>query len=233
MVQDLGSGVLDAFKRFATTPLKVAVAGSNNKSLVDDVESLRESLNSISHVEVEIGNPLAQTATGRIQIAKDLMSQPHQDARAVPRGAGDGPARAADGILSAELLLIRNENESLKKGETPVVVDLDAHLLHCKEHRSVLASPEARKDPKIVNAVLSHIDEHEAAYFSTDPKTLFMVGQPPPPMDLLPPPPGAPGMPPGAPPGAPGGPPPGPGPGGPPPPKPPGPHGNPTAGAAP
>ena len=46
--------------------------------------------------------------------------------------------------LSSELLNIKSENEALARGEPPVMVILDDHKLHAREHRSVLANPTAQ-----------------------------------------------------------------------------------------
>lgn len=121
--------------------------------------------------------------------------------------------------LNTELLLIKSENESLSRAQfmpqdpmappvdpmtgmpvepqltpdsLPPVLLLDDHKLHMREHRSVLANPEARRNPAVARAVLQHIAEHEKVYMSAPPSTLLMVGQEPPPMPMMPP--GPPGM---------------------------------------
>ena len=59
---------------------------------------------------------------------------------------------------------------------------IDNHPLHIDEHSAVIASPEARKNPAIVEAVLAHIQEHIDLWTQTDPRTLAARGVPPPPM---------------------------------------------------
>lgn len=66
-------------------------------------------------------------------------------------------------------ILIRSENEALKKGETPIVMITDVHSQHILEHKEVLNDPDSRLDPNIVNNTLAHIQEHIQAYKSIDP----------------------------------------------------------------
>jgi hypothetical protein len=69
---------------------------------------------------------------------------------------------------------------------------IDNHPLHIDEHSAVIASPEARKNPAIVAAVLAHIEEHINQWMTTKPETLASRGIPPPPMAPVP---GAPALP--------------------------------------
>jgi hypothetical protein len=60
-----------------------------------------------------------------------------------------------------ELLLVRAERERLVDGTTPVVAVLtDAHSLHIREHKAVLADPDLRMDAELVQRTLAHIQEH-------------------------------------------------------------------------
>lgn len=63
---------------------------------------------------------------------------------------------------------------------------IDNHPLHIDEHSAVIASPEARKNPAVVEAVLAHIQEHIDLWTGTDPRTLAARGIPPPPMMGMP-----------------------------------------------
>lgn len=215
MVRELGMCTIAIFQRYATMPMKVALVGKGNTSLLSEQEISGDALSRIKRVDVDIGNPLSQSVAGRSEMAKDMMNlglvrTPEQYQQVITTGRLDPLTKST----SQELMLIVSENEQLRKGESPPVVDVDDHLLHAKEHRACLADPEVRKNEKLVVAILGHIQDHQEAFFNTDPNLLMMVGQQPPMQPA--PPPGGPGGPGGAPPpeGGPGGP------GGPPPPSP-------------
>lgn len=180
-VQGLGDCVLYLIKTYASMPLKVAITGKGNSFLVSEAEVSTESMQRVKKVQVEIGNPLSQTHAGRIELAKELLKmgvvKTNEQFQQVLLTGRLEPLTQS---LSNELLLIRSENEQLMKGEQPPALVLDDHLLHAREHRAVLANPEARRQPEVVQAVLAHIDEHEQLYYAAPPSTLAMVGQTPP-----------------------------------------------------
>jgi hypothetical protein len=61
----------------------------------------------------------------------------------------------------ADLMLVREENEKMRLGEIPPVLRTDMHPYHIEEHRKLLSDPDMRMNPELVNAVLSHMQEHE------------------------------------------------------------------------
>lgn len=204
-VESIGNGLLDLLRRKLRVETKVAIAGKSNQSLVDDTSYSGDSFERIRKVQVEVGNPLSQTAAGRLKIAEDLMSKGLvHSAEQYVQVLESGRLEPMTQGVSHELLLIRAENESLQRGDQPPVVALDEHRLHAMEHKTVLASLEARANPQVVQAVLAHIHEHELALYGTSPTTLMLVGQQPPMPMPPPPPPGNSGGPPpdAAPPGA-------------------------------
>lgn len=212
LAQGLGSFTIDVIKSRADVPRQVALVGKASSFLVTDVEYSKDSLTRIKKVQVDIGNPLAQTGAGRIEMAKELIQLGViKSAEQYMQVLQTGRIEPLTQSLSHELLLIKSENEQLARGESPFALALDDHMLHAREHRAVLANPEARRNPDVVRATLEHISQHEQLFYSTAPSTLAMVGQQPP----MVPPAGA--MGPGGPPMGPGGPPPPGGPSGPPP----------------
>lgn len=192
-VEEMGSGLLDTLKNRLDLPRKVALVGKSSAFLVTDTEYTGQSLERINRVQVEIGNPMASQPAGRAEIANDLFQkgviktteeylQVIQTGRLEPLTKG----------LSDELLLIRGENEELSSGQPVQALAIDDHLLHVREHRSVLANMEARRNPAVIQAVLAHIDEHESLYYTVSPSKLIMMGQQPPQVPMGPPPPPAP-----------------------------------------
>lgn len=205
-VEGIGGCTLNIIKRYATMDAKIAIVGKTNQSVVSETTYNGDSLSRIKAVQVEIGNPLSQTASGRIEMARDLMQSgfiksPEQYMQVLLFGRLEPLTQG----LSKELILIKAENEQLQAGELPPTSIYDDHLLHFREHRAMAADPMVRRDKTRMDALMAHLGEHEQLYFTATPQQLFMSGQPPPPQM------GPPGMPPGGPPPAPedmGGPPP-------------------------
>lgn len=197
LVEDVGTGLINMLKDFAQTPRVAAIVGKNNRSYLKEFKG--SDLEFVNRVQVDLGNPLAQTKAGRAEMANNLLQYsavtPEQYFMVLKTGNLD---IMTDGV-DKELILVRGENEALVAGEEVFATDIDEHLLHIKEHRTVLADPVLRKDPELVTRVLAHITEHIDALKNVDPNLLLVLGQQP----IAPPgqPQQVPGAPPQAPPG--------------------------------
>ncbi len=181
---DIAMHVTRMYQQFATVERIVQIAGQSNRS--EAITFTGEALQPIRRVEIEMGNALQRTTAGRLQLAemladRQMFKSPEEFIAVVTTGrhepVTEGPSKEYNNIKA--------ENEWLGQGKQPQALAIDNHQLHIDEHRGVLASPETRTNPQIVQVVLAHIEEHQS------------LNAPPPP------PPGPPG--PGAPPGAPSG----------------------------
>lgn len=209
LTEDVGTGVISILKDFAMTPKVVALVGRNNRPLLKEFTG--ESVSSINRVVVDVGNPLARSIAGRVQMAEQMMQMgiiknPQQYLQVMNTGRLDA---AFEGEMD-ELLLIKRENEYLLEGQSVQVSPLDKHSEHIMEHRSVIADPDLRTDGTLVQNFMAHMQDHIDALRNTDPALLQMIGEQPlpPPAPMLPPMPDAPqgaqqGKPPEAPQGLP------------------------------
>lgn len=201
LIEDSGTALIQILKDYANTPKVVALVGKNNKMLLKEFTG--DDLHSINRVVVDVGNPLARTVAGRVQMAEQMLQMgiikdPTQYFQVLNTGRIDV---MFEGDVSQQLL-VRQENEWLAEAKNPIVSPFDIHAFHIQEHRAVLDNPDIRNDPNMVKVVHDHIQGHIDALRYTDPTVLQLTGQQP-----LPP-PGMPApMPPGGP--APGGPMPG------------------------
>ncbi len=223
LLEDVGTGIIEILQEYATTPRIASIAGKSNRARVKEFKG--SDLAGINRVVCEQVNPVSKTAAGRLQMAQDMLKS----------GLIKTAAHYFEVVMTGQLdtlyqhevtqiMNIRSENEDLSDGKMPTAVLTDDHVLHAKEHATVLDSSDARDNPQIVQNTLAHIQQH--LNIASDPKVaniLKFLGQNP----IEPPSPAgsAPGNPPGpgAPPPGAGGPPPPAGPGGPP--HPPGPSG--------
>lgn len=182
-VESVGNAVLELIRTRCPTPRRIAISGKATRFLQKEQEFTGESIGQIRKVMVEIGNPMSQTAAGRVSIAKELLANqliktPEQYLQVLTTGRLEPLTQS----LQNELLLILKENEMLLDGELPVTSVDDDHMLHAREHRGIMANPDARRDPAVVQAYMQHIQEHEELYFTADPRRLMLMGQQPPPM---------------------------------------------------
>jgi hypothetical protein len=179
LLEDVGTGLINLLKDFASVPRIAAIAGISNASRMISFKS--EDIKDINRVVVDVGNALVATTAGRMQIAENLLQM----------GAITDPAKYLEvlntGNLDAitqgiynELDTIRFENEELIKGEIKVVAfSIDKHSQHIREHRDVIADPMLRQDAELVQRVTDHIMEHIELSRTTSPDLLVMIGEQP------------------------------------------------------
>jgi hypothetical protein len=79
----------------------------------------------------------------------------------------------------AQLLCIKGENESLMAGEVPSALIYDDHKQHVVEHLTILADPDLRKNPDLVQNVLDHVQTHLDLARQADPGTVQWLGYEP------------------------------------------------------
>lgn len=220
LIEDVGTGLIKMLQRFAHVPRIAMIVGKHNRSEMKEFTG--DDLNQVTRVVVDMGNPLANTTAGKVEMAEQMLQMgliktPEEYLMVMKTGQLD--VMTDDTIT--ELSNIRSENEDLVEGGTVIALLTDQHSLHIKEHKSVLADPDLRKDPELVKRTLAHIQEHIDILKTGDPQTLMMMGEkplsPPPEPPMQPPQmqqqgPPPPGGPPQGPP-HPGGAPPGPRPG--------------------
>jgi hypothetical protein len=193
MIEDVGTGTINMLKDFAAVPRIAAIVGESNETILKSFTG--DDLNLVNRVIVDLGNALAQTKAGRIEMATNLIQyglidNPKQYLSVLNTGNLDVMTDPAE----KELNLIRRENEKLIEGGDVIAIDTDSHLMHIKEHKTVLADPDLRLDTELVGRVLGHINEHLAALRESDPGLLSALGeQPLPPVNPPMPPGGAPG----------------------------------------
>lgn len=178
MIENVGTGLVNMLKDFAAVPRIASIVGESNKTYMKEFTG--DDLSSINRVIVDVGNPLARTTAGRVQMAEQMLQMglietPEQYFMVINTGKLD---TLTDGI-DRELLLVKAENEKLMANEDVDAAATDRHSIHIKEHKTVLADPDLRKDPELVQKVLSHIQEHINLLRNTDPDLLMIIGEQP------------------------------------------------------
>jgi len=71
LIEEVGTAVIQILKDYANTPKFITLVGKNNRPLTKEFTG--EKISSINRVVVDMGNPLAKTIAGRVQMAEQMM----------------------------------------------------------------------------------------------------------------------------------------------------------------
>jgi hypothetical protein len=178
MVENVGTGLINMLRDFAQVPRIAMITGIKNRTNMKEFTG--DDLSSINRVIVDIGNPLARTTAGRVEMAEQLLqmgliTDPKQYFQVINTGNLDAMMENS----MSEIETIRSENEKLANKEEIIAIATDEHAMHVREHKSVLADPDLRQDPELLKAVLGHIQEHINLLRTTDPDLLAMIKEQP------------------------------------------------------
>lgn len=172
--KQVGNILLGIWQKFFTTERKIQVAGKSMTYMAREVAFSAERVAGVSGVSVRVGNPLAQTVAGReaivdkyMQIQRDsqgaiqLIKTPEDLQQLLDTGRIDGLTDP----LRDQALLVEAENEALARGEPVKALLGDDDVYHCKHHRSVVTSIEARSDDGLLMNALEHVHQHYENFF--------------------------------------------------------------------
>jgi hypothetical protein len=178
LIEDVGSSLISMLRDFASVPRVAAIVGKSNRTFMKEFKG--DDLANVNRVIVDVGNPLARTTAGRLEIAQQLLQMglikdPAQFLTVLNTGRLDVTYEGEQ----TELMLIRKENEKMISGQAVTAIWIDEHKEHILEHKAVLADPDLRNDPEVVNLVLTHIQEHLDHLEQAKPESLMVLGQQP------------------------------------------------------
>lgn len=178
MIESVGTALIEMLKDFAAAPRVAAIVGKSNRTELRQFKG--EDLSQISRVVVDLGNPLARTTAGRVEMAQQLLQMqavttPQQYLQIL----NTGKLEVMTEDTTSQLMNMRSENERLTEGVAVQAIITDMHAMHIKEHSVILNDPVLREDPELVSRVLGHIQEHVNLLKTADPDILAMTGQQP------------------------------------------------------
>lgn len=160
LIEDVGTNLVTLLQDFAHVPRIAQIAGKSNSSEMKEFTG--GDLSAVNRVIVSAGNALAQTTAGRSEMATQLIQMgviktPEEYLSVI----NSGKLESLTESQNKQLLLIRAENERLIDGKTHVMALItDDHDLHLREHQAVLADPDLRNDPSLVERAIAHYQEH-------------------------------------------------------------------------
>jgi hypothetical protein len=176
LLEDVGTGLIDILKDYATEPRVASIVGKNNKAYLKQFKS--DDLMEVNRVIVDVGNPLAKTTAGRMEIAQQLM-QMKPDEFSVAQFIqliNTGNLESMTDKSTRKLNQLQMENERLMAGTPVKAFAFDDHIEHIKEHTSLLDDPDIRDNDELNAAVLAHIQEHVDLSRSVDPAVQQALG---------------------------------------------------------
>lgn len=158
-LERLGTNIIKILQQNSNNKRVAVITGKNNRQYLKEFSN--SDIDAIQRVYVEMGNPVMQTIAGNYELATTLVNQ--QVITSVDQlleVLSTGRIEPLYEGEQAELMLIRSENEKLGNSEPQPVLITDNHSLHIQEHKSILANPEDRQNPQLIQAVLDHIQQH-------------------------------------------------------------------------
>jgi len=179
LLEDVGTGVINLLKQFAHVPRVAAIVGINNSTKMEEFSS--SDIKDINRVVVDVGNALMQSTAGRIQVAENMLQMmpekmsPEKYIQVLNTGNLE---LLTEGVMN-EMDTIRDENENLIRGGSPIAISIDDHVLHINEHKDVISNQKLRQDPDLVARTLKHIQDHIDLMRTTDPDLLSIIGSQP------------------------------------------------------
>ncbi len=160
LLEDVGTATIEILQDYAQTPRIIQIVGKRNKGIVQQAFSTKD-IDSISRVQVQSGNALSKTVSGRLSIAQDLLQNK------IITSAAEYLMVLETGELepltqgpTEELLNLATENEMLLDGQQIPVLFTDNHALHIQEHSAVASDPIIRTNPQQFAIIAEHIQQH-------------------------------------------------------------------------
>jgi hypothetical protein len=186
---DLGTIVIHNIQAFATEKRIAYIGGASKKSQAKEFSS--KDVMSIDRVTIDIGNPLLSNYAGRQEMIQQWMQFGIvKDPKVIVEFLRTGQIDSITEDDFKDGILIRSENEQLRKGQNPPVMMTDNHPEHIIKHKALANDPEIRLNPDIMAKLLDHIQQHINSMKSIDPDLAAILGLQPLPSQSMPPQPG-------------------------------------------
>jgi hypothetical protein len=158
---DVGTDILRTINAFASPDHErvFAVTGIHGRNAQFKFKG--GGLNMVDRVLVKVGNPLSRTTSGRLEIANlyqqaGLIRLPEHLIEVLETGQLDSLVESE----RSQLQIVRDENEKMLGNEQVIALQTDYHVLHIKEHQSILNSVDVRLNQPHAELVMAHIIAH-------------------------------------------------------------------------
>jgi len=181
---EVGSCLISNIQKFASEEMTAYITGASRRGQIKKFKA--SDLMNVERITVDLGNPLTQSFAGRNEMVTawqqyGILKDPKQIVSFLRTGELD---QTTENQFS-DAILIREENERLRKGEVPAVLLTDNHSEHIVDHKGIMSSQEARDNPQVLAAWRVHVQAHIDIMRDMPPDlAAVLTGQPlPPPVD--------------------------------------------------
>lgn len=184
--EDVATATIRTLRQYGTNERIITIIGKTNQP--EQQKFTGTDLQYVDRVVVDSVNAMSKTTAGKEAIAEKLIQMgavqnPKQLLTVYETGNLEPLLRSDD----AQRNVINEENEALQRGEQVSAIRIDNHVMHIKEHHSVLGSKNTRSNPRVLQFVLAHIMEHEQLLMLPDvQRTMAALGYPVPPQFTMP-----------------------------------------------
>lgn len=167
-IGELGGLTLKLLAKHWTEKKRLAVSGNGSAPQYHDVDP--KNFGELESTPVETGNPLEQSAAGRMQLVSIFAQAGVKlDAQQIEQVVSTGRLEHLTQPIRDASLYVAFENDELRSGRVPQAHWSDDHFRHVREAKAVLDSPEARTNLQVVKAVSAHVGEHYALFWGLPP----------------------------------------------------------------
>lgn len=188
---DVGTITIHNLQEFCSVPRLAYLGGQSRASYVKEFTA--EDVAAVDRVSVDLGSPLIQNVSGRYQMMQEWTQQGMvTDPKIALNFLRTGEMDSATEDDFKDKILIREENEQIRKGVLPTVIAFDIHPEHIIRHKAMAADPAIRENPEVLQVLLDHIQHHLDQQKMLDPDLAAILGLQPLPSQSMPmgPPPG-------------------------------------------
>ncbi len=150
-----GNCLLRIYQRMPTEEQLIQIAGQDERWAVQSF--MRDDLAEVLRVTVKTTTPYLKTLAGRAEVADKLLQAGMiQDPREYIQALESGELSPLFKGPVDQLVIIKSENERMRRGEPVMVLVTDNHELHIREHMCELDT-DARYDEAYRTRLLEHI----------------------------------------------------------------------------
>lgn len=194
VLEDVGTGMVQDIKAFASAPRQALIVGKMDQGYLRAYD--QGDFDGIDRVVVQAANPLLNTTAGKVNLADQLLQNgmlPQGEAGAMKyiQVMNQGKLEPETQMLQAKYMQIQSDKEQLLAGKMPMIQMDDDHPLMMQEVGVLNYNPLIRGNPNLGNLVRQYIMAHFQQWLSMPPLLAAAMGIQPPPAQAMP------GMPPG------------------------------------
>lgn len=188
VLEDLGTGMVNDLKAFASAPRQALIVGKNDQGYLRAYD--KKDFDGIDRVVVAAGNPLLNTTAGKVNLADQLLQNgmlPQGEAGAMKyiQVMNQGKLEPETMYLQSEYMAIQQDKEDLLGGKMPMIQLTDNHPLRMQEVNVLNNNPIIRGNPQLGNLVRQYIMAHFQQWLAMPPLLAAAMGiQPPPPQAM-------------------------------------------------